>query len=93
MGRRATAMLCDVLVTLVSPLPSPLSPSLSLSLSPFYNRWEITAENGALNFPTLSLPITLRRRRRSPRSLGGMAGWLAGRGRQTCPAPRRGCGL
>ena len=38
---RETIMLAaDALVTLLSPPP----------LSPFYNRWEITAENGALNF-------------------------------------------
>ena len=68
-GHHCTTMLSDVLVSLVSPLSSPL---LSSPLSPFYNRWEITAENGALNFPHF-VPITVRR---SPRALTRhLAGW------------------
>ena len=73
-------MLSDVLVSLVSPL-YPLSLSLSLSLSPFYNRWEITGENGALNFPHFVTPD-----HRSRSSLAALTGQAAF-GQPGQPAP------
>ena len=77
----AAAMLSDVLVTLFSspPLLSLLVSSPLLSL--FYNRWEITAENGALNFPHF---VTADHPRLPPPSSFGALTRHLPRGMATC---------